>query len=153
MARMPYNDPIDLVLSRLPDASKTSRGWRGKCPVHQDERSKKQSLSIWENPDGSVWFRCYAGCDNESIVRELKLSFSDCYPRSSYIETSRYSSHPTRQTHIAKEQIRPAVTLLMVYAGALAEQWEEVAPILGLDERDKHIFFGVSADLREVLDD
>ena len=153
MTRTSDKEPIELVLSRLPDAKETTRGWRTKCPVHQTDRSKNLSLSLWENADGSVWFKCYAGCDNESVVHALGLSFSDCFPGSSYRESKRYDTRLTKQRYIAKEQIRPGVTLLMIYAGVLSDHWEQVAPLLDLDERDRRIFLGVSAGLREVLND
>ena len=144
-------DPIEVVLDRLELVKRGEKGWRGKCPVHQSESSVSRTLSLWERPDGSVWMKCFAGCDNEEIVRELGLSFADLYPRDRYIESTKRAFGKSHAAIIRRA--KPAASLVMVYAGVIANKWDQIAPVLGLDERDKHIFLGASADLREVLDD
>jgi len=69
--------PVELVLSRLPDAKRNGRGWVALCPVHEDRRP---SLSICEGGDGRALLCCHAGCSNEAIVKTLGLTLRDLMP-------------------------------------------------------------------------
>jgi hypothetical protein len=52
-------DPVELVLSRLPKAKKSGDGWTSPCPAHDD---KNPSLSISRGKDGGCVVHCHAGC-------------------------------------------------------------------------------------------
>lgn len=70
--------PIDLVLSKLPDAKpNASGGYLARCPVHHD---RNPSLSISEAADGRALVHCFAGCTSEHVVKDLGLKMRDLYP-------------------------------------------------------------------------
>ncbi len=64
-------NPIDSVLSRLGDAKRSGKGWKARCPAHEDRHS---SLSVTEGNDGRVLLHCFAGCVYESIVNALGVT-------------------------------------------------------------------------------
>jgi putative DNA primase/helicase len=70
-------DPIQLVLSKLPDAKQagTSR-WTARCPAHDDRRP---SLSVARGTDGTVLLKCHGGCATPAIVAALGLTMSDLF--------------------------------------------------------------------------
>jgi putative DNA primase/helicase len=70
--------PLDLVLSRLPQAHKNGSGWMVRCPAHDDNNP---SLKIDEAPDGKVLLRCFAGCSAEAICRAVGLEMVDLWPK------------------------------------------------------------------------
>lgn len=49
-------------------ARKTGYGWQARCPSHDD---KVASLSIGER-NGTVLFRCHAGCSQEALLEHFK---------------------------------------------------------------------------------
>jgi hypothetical protein len=69
--------PLELVLSLLPDAKKNGRGWRAKCPAHEDHNP---SLSISTGSVGRVLLHCHAGCSVEAIVSVIGLKMADLMP-------------------------------------------------------------------------
>lgn len=34
-------NPIDLILSKLPDAKRNGTGWQARCPAHEDGRPNR----------------------------------------------------------------------------------------------------------------
>lgn len=71
--------PLDLVLSKLPDARPDGKGFKARCPAHEDHNP---SLSITEADDGKVLVKCRAGCSNEAVVDEMGLEFRDLFQAS-----------------------------------------------------------------------
>lgn len=71
--------PVELLLSRLPDAAKSGNGWKARCPAHED---RNPSLTVWENEDGSAGVKCYAGCDRDAVLSALGLTWRDLKPMS-----------------------------------------------------------------------
>jgi hypothetical protein len=71
--------PVELVLSKLPDAKRNGKGWSARCPAHDDRRP---SLSITEGDDGRALICCHAdkGCTPEAIVAALGLKLADLMP-------------------------------------------------------------------------
>lgn len=66
------------LLSRLDRPKKIGRDrWVARCPAHDD---KRPSLSVRELDDGRVLVHCFAGCDTESVLGAVNLSFSDLFP-------------------------------------------------------------------------
>lgn len=68
----------DALLSRLNGVRRTGPSrWLAKCPAHHD---RKASLSIRELDDGRVLVHDFAGCDTESVLAAVALTFDDLYP-------------------------------------------------------------------------
>jgi hypothetical protein len=70
-------NPVELVLSKLPDAKPSGSGWSAPCPAHDDG---SPSLSVCEGDDGRVLVYCHAGCSSEAIVEAMGLKMSDLMP-------------------------------------------------------------------------
>jgi hypothetical protein len=69
---------IDALLSRLEGVKRVGPGrWIARCPAHED---KRPSLAIRELHDGRILLHDFAGCDVESILASVGLTFSDLYP-------------------------------------------------------------------------
>jgi len=69
--------PIDKVLSRLPDHREAADGFKARCPSHDD---RNPSLSIRETLEGTVLIKCFAGCSPEKVVDSLGLHMADLFP-------------------------------------------------------------------------
>lgn len=66
------------LLSRLDRVKRTGAGrYQALCPAHDD---RGPSLSIRELDDGRVLIHCFAGCDAQSILSSIELTFDDLYP-------------------------------------------------------------------------
>ena len=61
---------------------KVGSGWVTRCPAHDDQRP---SLSISAGIGGKVLVRCFAGCDQESVLAALRGRglWADDSPRTS----------------------------------------------------------------------
>lgn len=69
---------IDALLDRLDGAKETGHGkYIVRCPAHDD---RSPSLAIKDCGDGRILLHCFAGCDVESVLDALGLSFSDIMP-------------------------------------------------------------------------
>lgn len=73
--------PIELVLSLLPNAKSSSRGYTASCPSLAHARGdRKPSLEIWEDEsDGHVGLKCYAGCERKEICNALDIPETALY--------------------------------------------------------------------------
>ncbi len=81
--------PIEELLSKVEKVRKTSDGWQGCCPAHDD---KNPSLSVRMVEDGKILIKCFAGCECENIVSALGLSMRDLMPEENKpVEISRQS--------------------------------------------------------------
>ena len=69
--------PIELVLSKLPQAKRRGKGWMARCPAHDDRRA---SLSVGAGDDGRALVHCHAGCTPEAIASALGLVLADLMP-------------------------------------------------------------------------
>ncbi|MFK3739394.1 DNA primase [Massilia sp. TN1-12] len=68
----------DALLSRLERVRKTGNGrWVSRCPAHDD---KGPSLSVRELDDGRVLLHCFAGCEAQSVLDAVGLTFEDLFP-------------------------------------------------------------------------
>jgi hypothetical protein len=90
---------VNNLLNRLDGVKQTGQGkWLAKCPAHED---RSASFGIKLLDDGRILLNCFAGCDKESILGSLGLTFSDLFPpkpeRFSYIKSKsrppKFSSH------------------------------------------------------------
>jgi hypothetical protein len=67
---------VNRVLDRLNGVRQVGAGkWRSRCPGHG---SKSQSLAI-ADVDGRVLLKCFAGCETESVLNAMNMTFSDLY--------------------------------------------------------------------------
>lgn len=74
----------EVVLPRLDGIRKSGAGYDARCPAHDDGRA---SLSIGPGKDHPVVFHCQAGCDRESVLLALGLTWEQvCQPRDESIE-------------------------------------------------------------------
>lgn len=68
----------DTLLSHLEGIKRTGPGrWLARCPAHPD---RHPSLAIRELPDGRVLIHDFAGCNVESVLSAVGLTFGDLYP-------------------------------------------------------------------------
>ena len=68
---------VDQVLLMLDKVSaKGDNAWLACCPAHED---KSPSLGITDR-DGTILFRCFAGCKFEDIIGALGIEASDMFP-------------------------------------------------------------------------
>ena len=74
---MTAGQPIDRLLERLPDATKSANAYKARCPAHYD---KNPSLTFRATEDGTVLVKCHAGCSTQAIVAALGLKMSDLFP-------------------------------------------------------------------------
>jgi putative DNA primase/helicase len=56
------------IAARLGSAEREGKGWRCKCPAHDDH---DPSLGITEKA-GKVLFRCWAGCEQDAVLAALR---------------------------------------------------------------------------------
>ena len=66
--------PVQVLLSRLPGATRGGNGWSARCPAHDDRRA---SLSVAEGGDGRALVRCHAGCTAEAVCAAVGLTLRD----------------------------------------------------------------------------
>lgn len=78
--------PVELLLSKLPDAKRNGKGWQARCPGHDDRRP---SLSIAEGDDGRALVNCHAGCTPQAIVEAVRLNLANLMPDTSWSGNSR----------------------------------------------------------------
>ena len=72
------NQPLDLFLSSLSEATQGAGGYVARCPAHDD---RHPSLSVGEGDDGRVLLHCHAGCSPEAVVGAMGLTMADLFPR------------------------------------------------------------------------
>ena len=115
---------VEKLLSRLDRVKQTRAGhYLACCPAHQD---KSPSLTVREMPDGRVLIHCFAGCDVESVLAAVGLTFSDLFPPRSIehakaerapfyaIDVLRALSHEALVVAIAAETLRRGKALAAV---------------------------------------
>ena len=69
---------VTVLLNRLESVKGTGRGrWVARCPAHND---KRPSLAVRELDDGRVLVHCFAGCDVESVLAAVGLTFDSLFP-------------------------------------------------------------------------
>lgn len=68
----------DAILSRLDKVKRTGASqWIARCPAHED---RSPSLSVRELEDSRILVHCFAGCDVESILDAVGLTFDALFP-------------------------------------------------------------------------
>ena len=57
------------TIARALGGRKSGKGWSARCPAHDDS---KPSLSLTDSDNGRVLIYCHAGCDQNTVINELK---------------------------------------------------------------------------------
>jgi putative DNA primase/helicase len=60
--------PIDQMLSGLRGVRRNGDGWQACCPGHDDHTP---SLSIAMADDGTILFKCFAGCEQAHVIERV----------------------------------------------------------------------------------
>jgi hypothetical protein len=68
--------PLEGVWAALEAAGSRRDGRNWQCPSHED---RQPSLSVSEGRDGTVLFKCHAGCATETVVKALGLELADLF--------------------------------------------------------------------------
>lgn len=69
---------VETILARLEKVRKTGPNtWRSRCPGHG---SKGLTLAIRSEADGRVLFKCFAGCDFDTVLGAIGVSPDECFP-------------------------------------------------------------------------
>lgn len=93
--------PIELVLSKLPDAKQTHAGqadWMATCPAHDD---KKRSLHVSVGRENTVLLKCHAGCDTGKVASAMGLTLADLFIKK---EKADYSPQRPQRRQSARSQ-------------------------------------------------
>ncbi len=109
------------LISRLQKVRRTGNGtWTACCPAHAD---KSPSLAVRETEDGRVLVKCFAGCDVESILDAIGLTFDDLFPETHEHRKSESRPFPASDVLrlIAKEALIVAATAKALTARKLTE--------------------------------
>src|SRR4051794_27657126 len=69
MAHAHALDDPERVAKALGGASRSGNDWKARCPCHSDGTA---SLTLGIGDDGRLLWRCHAGCDQRSVLDELK---------------------------------------------------------------------------------
>lgn len=102
----------------LKGARKGSKGWWSACcPAHAD---KGPSLGFIEHQNGNVGFICRAGCDKESILAAMGLTWTDVFAESMSAE-SRVLYH-RRNLEQERERLNYLVGIAKADPAALREE-------------------------------
>lgn len=81
----------ETVLPRLEGVRPSGGSFMARCPAHED---RNPSLSVSAGKDHPVVFHCQAGCDRESILDALGLTWSDlCSPRDEQQQREEWTPH------------------------------------------------------------
>ena len=134
---------LEALLSRL-DGVRGGKGrWQAKCPSHED---RLPSLSITETDD-KILIHCFAGCSPVEVLDSVGLELGDLFAGS--VKNGHHHQVNWKQRI---DRAKPAITLLLIYAGQIDRHWDNLADALDLNERDQTIFLGAVRDIRRLLD-
>ena len=64
-----HHDQAELIAKSLGGATRSGDNWSCRCPAHDD---KHASLSIKQAPSGKLLVHCHAGCEQDSVIGQLK---------------------------------------------------------------------------------
>lgn len=70
-------NPLQTVLSKLPDHKRSGAGYRARCPAHDDRQA---SLAVGVGDDGRVLIHCHACCEPQAVLRAIGLATADLFP-------------------------------------------------------------------------
>jgi 5S rRNA maturation endonuclease (ribonuclease M5) len=87
-------DPLrELLLPKLDGIRRSGSGYTAKCPAHDDGHA---SLSVGPGKDHPVVLHCHAGCDRDTILDKVGLTWADlCTPRDDRPTEGEWTPHGT----------------------------------------------------------
>jgi len=93
------NDVLRDVLSRLDAVQEVRKGWKARCPAHDDS---DPSLLVSEGDKHPVTVHCFAGCLMEDITRAIGMQPADFCEDDSDLERTikqkeRQAPRPSRE--------------------------------------------------------
>jgi CHC2 zinc finger len=92
---------LENLLSHLDKVKRTGKdSYLACCPAHAD---KSPSLTVREASDGRILIHCFAGCDTESVLSSIGMTFDDLFPE--------------RDIQPGKPDRRPFEVLIVAHAG------------------------------------
>ncbi|QOV89366.1 DUF3987 domain-containing protein [Humisphaera borealis] len=112
--------PLELLLSKLPDAKRNGAGWSVRCPAHDDDQP---SLSIGEGDAGGALVHCHAGCTPVAITAALGLQLADLMPQKIESPPTRKPAKPMHKPGLTFATAAEAVAELERRKGPLAVMW------------------------------
>lgn len=69
---------LENLLSHLDKVKRTGKNaYLACCPAHAD---KHPSLTVRETASDAILIHCFSGCDTESVLSAIGLTFNDLYP-------------------------------------------------------------------------
>lgn len=69
---------VSRILGQLRRVKATGKDrWIACCPAHED---RLPSMTVRLLPDGRVLMHCFAGCEVDSILGAIGLTFADLFP-------------------------------------------------------------------------
>jgi hypothetical protein len=93
---------------------KVGGGWMARCPAHDD---RKPSLSIRDGDGGKVLVRCHAGCDQESVIAELRDH--GLWPEGGRHSFSRHASRDHNERQPEQDEAKRRDTALAIWQSAM----------------------------------
>lgn len=108
-------------------ASKTRRGWKCRCPAHEDS---DPSCEIWQG-EKAIRVRCYAGCDPALVIYALTaLGFTVSEKRSRAEKLARASTI-TKKVYAADDDPIDVSHETLLYVARAMKLWDQGIPATG----------------------
>ncbi len=105
------SDRLETLLSHLDKVRRTGKGsYLACCPAHGD---KSPSLTVRELDDGRVLLHCFAGCDVESVLSSVGMTFDALFP-----ERDIQQGKPERRPFPAADVLRALSCEVLIVAQA-----------------------------------
>ena len=119
---MAPRNAIDTVLERLNGVKRNGKGYRARCPAHDDHHP---SLDVVEGTDGRVLVNCRSrGCSFEDIARAIGLEKHEFYPSSGNGTGARWTQEDA-DAALTNRGLRPGTVRYFHIAANLEKQaWE-----------------------------
>ncbi len=134
---------LETLIDRLDGVRETGHDkYVARCPAHDD---RSPSLAIKDCGNGRILLHCFAGCDVESVLDALGLSFSDIMPER---VGEMHTYKPVRQRFDARQVLRvlrPEATLVAIAA-------ENIAEGVTLSDEDRDRVFNAACRIRAAAD-
>ena len=104
---------VETLLSRLDKVKPTGSGrWVACCPAHND---RSPSLSIRQLDDNRVLVHCFSGCEVETVLGAVGLTFDALYPEKLTGNGKPRERRPFPATDILRALLHE--TLVVAFAG------------------------------------
>lgn len=110
---------IDGLIARLDGVRETGPGRLvACCPAHDD---RSPSLSIRETDDGRILLHCFAGCEVESVLDALGMTFADVMPERIGTDHAYKSRRPRFDARQVLEGVSYELTVVALIAEKMAQ--------------------------------